>query len=139
MKEKVFLCSFCGKQIKTNKANLIRHEQTHETVIEKIKCAGENCTASFKQKSDYYRHWNNTHGYKIMPDGLNYVTEKNHAQKQKYVDTEARIDEYRPKFNDFLVLNYLGLTHTSGKITKLNYPRPEPSFGKLVFNDYNLS
>lgn len=71
--KKMFLCSFCGKEISTNKVNLIRHEHSHKIEIRKIKCGA--CDSTFKQKSDYYRHWSKKQGdLKTIPDELDYVT-----------------------------------------------------------------
>lgn len=131
-----FWCSFCEAQIATNKANLIRHEKVHMAEIQKIKCSAENCSITFKQKSDYYRHWSQKHGNLIMPDGLSYVTSTNRTYKRKYPDSKVATDAFAHKSNDFLVLNYLGLVYGNGGI-KLNrsYSHPDPFFGEIVFNE----
>lgn len=135
MKNKIFLCSFCGESICTNKANLIRHEKIHNTEIRKIVCKAQGCGATFKHKSDYYRHWSHKHKYLVIPDGLDYITEKNHAYKRKRPDKKVKIDGHKPEYKDFLVLSYLGLMHSSAKNITMNYPHPAPFFGELAFND----
>lgn len=129
------MCSLCGAQIAKNKANLERHERIHKPTTKKIKCSAENCISTFKQKSDYYRHWSRNHNNKIMPDRFDYVTEENLKYKLKYTKTRVTSDTNANKCNDFQILNYLGLFENRGDSVKLNYPYPEPFFGKIVFND----
>lgn len=133
--KKNFLCAVCGVKIYTNKSNLARHEQTHKTEIQKISCGAEKCEATFKQKSDYFRHWHQKHSDMVMPDGLNYVNEKNIVYKRKYHDKFSSKNTYSPKFNDFLVLNYLGLIENRRGSINLKYPQPDQSFGKMVFEE----
>lgn len=137
--KRVFLCSFCGAKITNNKANLERHEALHKPTVQKIRCSAEECVATFKRKADYYRHWNTKHSNTNMPDGLKYVTEENTMYKLKYRNTQSNTSAsnttYTPKYNDFLVLNYLGLFENRTRNINLEYPIPDPSFGKMV-NDY---
>lgn len=75
-----------------------------------------------------------------MPDGFQYVTEENKMLKIKYRNTQIKSNcsetsnVCTPERNDFLVLNYLGLFENRKSIN-LEYPAPDPFFGKLS-NDH---
>lgn len=133
-KEKIFICSFCGARIKTNKANLRRHEKIHGRKIQKIKCAVNACAVTFQQKSDYYSHWKKFHDAIVMPDGFQYVTEDTKKYRRKFrQNIETSSDSIRPI--DFFLLNSLGLMEKEGLNVKLVKLQADPFFGQLSFSD----
>lgn len=127
----VFLCSFCGARIKTNKNNLIRHEKSHKSLVIKIKCAHKKCSSTFQQKSDYYKHWSRQHQHFERPATLTYIEEEKKAYRRKLKDDNEKIDESESRPNDFLILNYLGLVENNGKDIKLPLPQHGTYFGRL--------
>lgn len=77
----IFLCSFCGLIIQSNLENLKKHEQLHQPILKKIKCAEKNCKKTFQSKSNYYAHWQRVHPNLVMPGKLIYINEENKTMK----------------------------------------------------------
>lgn len=122
---KKFLCSFCGIFIKKNRANLDRHENLHQPLIRKIKCAEKNCVITFQTKSSYAKHWNDQHPNKKMPDGLEFVNEKPKLKKiKRNIHTVKKvITSNVASKNDFKLKSII-----------TNCIMREPLFGKLLWN-----
>lgn len=131
-KKKIFVCSFCGTQIKSNRANLPR--KYSQKKIEKIKCAVEVCKATFKEKSDYFNHWKNFHSSVALPDGFTFITENSTGYRKKFRENfRSSMDLVTPI--DFQLLNYLGLMEKTSKNITLVKPQPGFFYGKLDLDD----
>lgn len=129
--EKLFLCSFCGLFIKKNRANLIRHENLHKTIVGKILCSA--CESTFQNKTNYWNHWVKKHIGKIMPNTLNTV--KEHTKyKTKYKERRKNqiiSVEFDGKCPDFVMnVNVEDTKFDINEIISQCYMR-DPFFGKF--------
>lgn len=121
-----FLCCYCGKQINGKKFSLIRHEKIHQKTIKKIKCAFETCESTFKEKSDYYRHWQKKHKH-ISVDRLLYIEEQPKPYRLKK-NTNIKKEVSSSNSNEICMLDYTPINKVD---TKLQVPLAEPFFGEL--------
>lgn len=133
---KVFLCCFCGILIKSNRANLTRHEQIHEKNVKRVKCV--HCEVTFHNKTNYWSHWKQTHRDRIMPDSLCYVLEQPKPRRKAIKNTSEILSERAKKPIDSEISNAVNLAEkTELKIEDMisRCLKRYPFFGEMKFEE----
>lgn len=134
--KRTFLCCYCGAQINGSEFNIERHEKIHKKTIKKIECAHKGCGSTFKEKSDYYRHWMKKHSDIVIPDGFKCNEQKTKPYRLKYKNKHGISETSTVKSNDFLILN--NSTIEKDMDITLCTTHVEPFFGKLIWNDSDI-
>lgn len=103
--KRTFVCCYCGEQIIGSEFNVNRHEKIHSKTLKKIKFSFENCCSTFKEKSDYFRHWENKHNEVAIPDGLIYIDRESKPYKLKNKNKCEKSETGSLKSNDYSMLD----------------------------------